>query len=98
MAKLKITAIGTKNVELQGPNGEIVNVGYRKNMILLMRLQSKKVGEEVDLEIKQSDVALGYSGNHYVDMGDDFALAELKAKQFLVQNKLVENQMASLGI
>ena len=82
-------------ITLDSPEGE-VNIGYQKNAILLLRLSKLSVGAEVELDIERSRVEDG--ANLYVNEGDAFQTAMLRAKQFEVQNKMVENQLLSLGL
>lgn len=93
---LKIKTKSEKKIELETPDGKIVTIGFQKNAILLTKLSSKPIGDTVELEVKTSDVALGYSGNMYVDVGDAFLKKMLEVRKYLVDEQIVAKQLKEL--
>ena len=93
---LKIKTKSDKAITLETPDGKIVNVGYKKNGILLYKLSQLEVGAEIDLAVKQSDITQGYSGNLYVDIGDAFMKSKQIARQYLLEEARLDKQFAAL--
>ncbi len=93
---LKIKTKSAKAIELETPDGKIVTIGFHKNAILLTKLSSKAIGETVELDVKTSDVALGYSGNMYVDVGDAFLKKSLEVREFLLREQIITKQLKEL--
>ena len=85
-----------KQIKLTAPDGKTVYVGYKKNAILLMKLSNLQIGAEVDLEIKNSDVTQGYSGQLYVDTSDTFMNKMLDVRDYIIRERKLVKALAEL--
>lgn len=94
--KCKIAEKSDKQIKLTTPDGKAVYVGYKKNAILLMKLSALEVGAEIDLELKNSDITQGYSGNLFVDTSDTFMNKMLDVREYVIRERQLAKQLAEL--
>jgi hypothetical protein len=68
-------------------------VGYKKS-ILFLQINAKGVGEEVEVDVAQSDKSAGYSGNLYATDNNAFLTSMQEAKMFLIKEKQINALLA----
>ena len=95
ITKGKIVEKRTSLITVQTTEGT-VNVSLHKHGLVFLKLSSKSVGDEVELDCDKSDAAQGYSGNIYLTQTNRVSESLIKAKELLLKENSLNNAIKGL--